>query len=107
MPTPRRPWTVRVLELIDQGVTNREAIIEQASPYVPQGHAYRRREWSRLYEERKTRERGVPAREPRPRSCAEIHRIGARVVISQSLEQMVRRGVLIRVEDTYLRVNGR
>ena len=94
----RRPWTVRILELVDAGVTHREEIVEQTLPFVPIGHAHRTRERQRLHQQARARATGKTLT-PRPKSMAEVHRIGAREVIRQTCHSLVLYGHLVRDGD--------
>lgn len=93
-----RPWTVRILELIDAGITHREDIVEQTLPFVPLGHAHRTRERQRLNAHRRPRLTDVRLT-PRPKTLAEVHRVGARQVIGETLQTLVRHGHLVRDGD--------
>lgn len=105
MATPMRPWTIRILELIDEGVTAREDLIRRASASVPLGHAFRARETMRLKAVRKHRERRPDApRLARPKlSSTEVHRVGARQVLTDTLAGLVRSGRLVRTGDEFRR----
>ncbi len=101
-----RPWTRRILELVAQGVTDREAIISGAIAWVPQGYAYRKREQknasaARQWEARRPEDAGRRETPRRERSAAEVHRIGAREVLSHKLNDLVRQGYLVREGDQY------
>ena len=102
MPTPMRPWTRQMLELIDAGVTEREEIIRLTTPFVPQGHAYRVRESAN--ERLRRRRSGV--RRMLELAPSEIHRIGARRAIILSLHNQIRDGHLIRDGDHMRRVKA-
>lgn len=103
MPTPMRPWTIRLLELIEGGVSHREDLIRGASPFVPVGHAYRVREQFRMKAAQKFRRRypDAPELTRAPRSTTEIHRVGARLVLDSCLHSLVANGRLIREGDHY------
>lgn len=90
-----RPWTTYILRLVEQGILDREEIIQRTIPFVPQGHAYRVRE---RQNERASRARVLDAR---VRTSSEIHRIGARQVIASTLHNQVRTGYLVREGDRY------
>jgi hypothetical protein len=105
MPYPMRPWTLRALALIDEGVTRRDELIELCTPFVPQGHAYRIREIERQRSQRRHR---AVARTDRThavseRMSTEIHRVGARIVISNMLRGLVQNGTLTRDGDHFRR----
>ena len=96
----RRPWTQAVFDVLAAGPAHRDLIVELASPWVPQGHAYRAREYQRVRYMR--RSRGSDVRLGRRRvSDAELHRIGARVVVNRTLAQLVRAGRIERDGDVY------
>jgi hypothetical protein len=90
-----RPWTVRILELVDAGVTHREEVIAQTIPFVPIGHAHRARERQRLSQQARPRatERTLT---PRPKALAEVHRIGARTVVRETIATLLTHGHLVR-----------
>ena len=99
---PMRPWTARILELVDQGITHREDIVERAAPWVPVGHAYRVREGHRRHQlRRRSGEEDTPPR--RELTMAEIHRLGARVVIVKAVGALTVTGTLVREGDHYRR----
>jgi hypothetical protein len=104
MPTPMRPWTRRILDLIDAGVTDREEIIRLTTPFVPQGHAYRVRESTN----ERQRRRSSSSSEPRRLNVtpSEMHRIGARGAIRASLANQLRDGYLIRDGDQFRRARS-
>jgi hypothetical protein len=93
-----RPWTVRILELVDAGVTHREEVIEQTLPFVPIGHAHRARERQRLSQQARPRltDRTLT---PRPKGLAEVHRIGARTIIRETIATLLTHGHLVREGD--------
>lgn len=105
MGMPLRPWTVRALALIDEGVTDREELVEMLTPHVPQGHAFRHRESERLRQIERHRPVSITGRNHRPQTLhpTEIHRIGARHVIVQMLRGLVANGTLIRDGTSYRR----
>ena len=100
MPTPLRPWTLEILRLVEAGTSDEEEVIRLATPFVPQGHAWRTREAYRLKSaaavERKLNGARVRERHLRPITPAEIHRIGARMVIRAALRQLAESGRVIR-----------
>ena len=103
MPNPMRPWTIRALALIDEGVTHRDELIELCTPFVPQGKAYRMRETERVRQRARFvsisgRTHAVAERLP-----IEVHRVGARIVISQTLRGLVTNGTLVRDGDHFRR----
>jgi hypothetical protein len=101
-PGDRRPWTQRVLDLVADGVHDRDELIERATPWVPQGHAYRVRERVRQNELERTRAQ-IRGRGPsQRRSAVEVHRIGARIVIRDTLRMLVKHRRLVRIGDRYL-----
>lgn len=104
MPPLPRPWTERILALIDAGVTERSEIIRRTVAFVPQGHAYRMRETTnqRLRERRAINGHTPVARES-CHSASELHRIGATAVIGRTINSLVRHGTLVRIGDEYRR----
>jgi len=98
-----RPWTERIIQLVDEGVTERETIIAKATPWVPQGHAFRVRESRNARARAKDRARGRAAGTQPKVSIYEVHRVGARHVIRTSLAGLCQCGVLTREGDHYRR----
>jgi hypothetical protein len=94
----RRPWTERILQLVDAGITEREEIVRRTIPFVPQGHAYRVRE---ITNARMRRRYGYVDAAPRNlnRTPGELHRVGAGAVINQAIHNLTRCGVLVRDGD--------
>lgn len=104
MGVPLRPWTLRLLALIDQGVTAREELIRLVTPVVPIGHAYRVRvRTNERQKARKPETRTVRRREPHPK---EAHRIGARQVIQKTLANLCRDQTLVLDHGHYRRAQG-
>jgi hypothetical protein len=105
MPTPKRPWTLHLLKLVDSGVHDRSELIERSLHWVPQGHAYRQRERDRANSAAKIdRLRPHRARlRPQQRCADEVYEIGARRVVSTTLKNLIRRGVLVRDGETIAR----
>lgn len=109
-----RPWTRRILELVDSGVTERTEVIRQTIPFVPQGHAYRTRErdlerlrhrTSVAYEER-IRNGETPHHGPfGPRAVDPIdcHEVGARMVIRHTILKLIRGGHLVLADGHLVR----
>jgi hypothetical protein len=96
---------VQLLALVDAGVTDRSELIERTVHYVPHGHAYRQREHDRADAAAKTERRAPERRQlgPRERCADDIYLIGARRVVSQTLRNLVRRGLLVRNGDVISR----
>lgn len=104
--TIMRPWTRRVLDLIDEGVHDRAELIRLATPFVPEGHAYRKREQVNAQVRRDSaRRRGGEVAQPRKleRSAREIHSSGARTVLRETLNNLVKIGHLVREGDNFYR----
>jgi hypothetical protein len=108
MATPKRPWTLRLLQLVDAGVTDRSELIERSVHHVPHGHAWRQRERDRAHSAQQTARRH-PTRQigPQQRCADDIYLIGARRVIVATLHSLVRNGALVRDGQSYSRpTNG-
>lgn len=111
MASPMRPWTRRLLDLIDEGITDHDELVSRAVPWVPQGHAFRTREESNARFRRRyavahptATPRGNQVRRYTP---TELHRVGARLVLTRCLRNLVRTGRLVRDGTTYTRPAGR
>ena len=91
----RYPWTVEILRLIDEGVTDREDVITRTIPFVPIGHAYRIRERVNADQTTRRAKRGQVIVGPRTTSMSEMHRIGARHVITSTLLTLRRCGTIV------------
>lgn len=110
MATPMRPWTRRLLDLIDDGITDHDELIRRAVPWVPQGHAFRMREQNNArFRERYAAKHPSAIRRPnqvRRSTPTELHRVGARLVLTRSLRNLVHHGHLTRDGTTYARPAG-
>ena len=104
MSSAPRPWTQRILQLIDEGVTDREALITGATPFVPQGHAHRVRERQNKRMAARRREEGRPQGSGRITSTSEAYRVGARQVVHKALQNLCKCGRLVRDGDQFRRL---
>jgi len=98
-----RPWTERILQVVDQGITDREAIITATMAYVPQGHAYRVREHESVKSLERARAAGIPEGKRRQVTAVQVHRSGARRIINSTLHSLCRCGHLVRDGHHYRR----
>lgn len=104
MPNHPRPWTERILSLVDAGVTERAEIVRRTIPFVPQGHAFRVREINNEKLRRSHAVDGVvPPPRTRVRSLSEIHRIGAGHVVRHAIHALLQSGTLVRDGPDHLR----
>jgi hypothetical protein len=100
MPGELRPWTRRILELLEEGPLPREEIVQRTIPYVPQGHAFRAREYARQKAMRYSRQNGHALGSPKATvTPGQIHEAGARIVIKKALQGLVDRGTVVRDGD--------
>lgn len=98
-----RPWTERIMKLVDNGITEREAIIIGTLPFVPQGHAYRVREHESMRSLQRARAAGIPEGKRRQLTAVQVHRTGARRVVAHTLNSLCRTGHLVRDGNHYRR----
>ena len=103
--TVRRPWTEQLVDLVNAhpGGIDVEEVIAKVTPWVPQGHAYRARAKRMEHQARRWRRaHGLPEDLPRAQvradpHPAEVHRIGARVVLTDVITGAVRFGRIVRI----------
>lgn len=98
-----RPWTERIMQVVDSGITEREAIIDATMAFVPQGHAYRVREHESARSLERARAAGIPQGKRREVTAIQVHRSGARRVIARTLVSLCRCGRLVRDGHHYRR----
>ena len=108
MSTPYRPSTVRLLQLVDEGVTERDEAMRRTIPWVPPGTAFRVRASHNAAMRAKYAARyGSTPAGPRPDPCAyEVHRRGAMRVLQKTLNSLLQRGTLEYVDGHLRRPNG-
>lgn len=103
MPTPRAPWTVKLLEVLADGRWHTvDELVDTAGPLVPPGRAARVAESRRAWQS----ELRNGTRLPRVKATDTAHDVGRRCLVVTALHGLRIRGVVEKNDRRYRLAKG-